>query len=106
MGGSHDFAGFQAKKGRETTVRTMHRCRIEEACTGVMIVMEGNGFLRHMCRIVAGTLFEIGCGLREPSHLKVILETGNRADAGPTLPAEGLCLEHIEYEREWSEKVS
>ena len=31
-----------------------------------------------------------------------ILEAEDRSHAGPTAPAAGLCLEHVEYEAEWA----
>ncbi len=65
--GTHDFASFQSKGGRITTVRTLHRCAIQpitrsmgsnqtisagergtlddEELVGVKIVAEGDGFL-------------------------------------------------------------
>ena len=71
--------------------------------------------LSDQVRIVAGTLVRIGlrhhasCG-GEPegasspvSHdVARILEAQDRVHAGPTAPAAGLCLEHVEYECEWA----
>lgn len=79
--GTHDFAGFQSRGGRQSTVRTVHRCVVSWRPEGVVVVMEGDGFLMHMCRILAGTLLEIGCARKAPSQVDVILETQNRQES-------------------------
>ena len=112
--GEHDFAAFQTKGGRQTTVRTVHRCEAAPLradggqLLGVRITCEGNGFLYNMVRILAGTLLEVGCGLRTVEAAAALVapagEAGavpTRAAAGPTLPAKGLCLEHVEYDKPW-----
>ncbi|MBI1371299.1 MAG: tRNA pseudouridine(38-40) synthase TruA [Phycisphaera sp.] len=108
--GEHDFAGFAAAShGRETTVRRIFRCKVEAhrpdpqtdtmftRAPQVHIVVSGNGFLYNMVRIIAGTLVEVGRGRFNADHMNEILKTTNRALAGPTLPAHGLCLEWIRY---------
>ena len=70
----------------------------------VTIVMEGPGFLYNMCRIVAGTLLEVGAGTREVESVRRLLEDpeAERPWAGPTMRAEGLCMELVEFEKEWT----
>jgi tRNA pseudouridine38-40 synthase len=65
-----------------------------------MIVYEiaGNGFLRHMVRIIVGTLVEIGRGRRPVEWMDEVLASRDRVKAGPTAPAEGLILAGVEYE--------
>ena len=55
------------------------------------------GFLRHMVRVMLGTLVEIGAGRREAASIEQAFTSGNRADAGPTAPASGLCLVRVDY---------
>jgi tRNA pseudouridine38-40 synthase len=57
----------------------------------------GSGFLHHMVRNIVGTLIEVGRGRLEPRDVRRILETRDRALAGPTAPAQGLCLMKVEY---------
>ncbi len=96
--GEHDFAGFAAAgHGRETTVRTIHRCEVERAGEELHIVVEGSGFLYNMVRIIAGTLVEVGRGRLDPGVVDEVLATGDRRLAGPTLPPTGLWLEWIGY---------
>ena len=103
--GTRDFASFQSKGGRSTTVRTLHRCDVlYTQADGLTFVLEGDGFLYNMVRIVAGTLVEIGLrrsGI-EAEGVSAILEATDRARAGPTAPAAGLCLEHVEYDSVWA----
>jgi len=97
--GEHDFEGFSAAgHGRESTVRTIHRCDVKRDGGQVVITIEGNGFLWNMVRIIAGTLIEVGRGRFEPDHIDEILRTADRQLAGPTLPPQGLCLEWIKHE--------
>ena len=106
--GEHDFAAFAAAgHGRQTTVRTIHACRVEQPPQSppgdelmgrqVHIVVSGNGFLYNMVRIIAGTLVEVGRGRFAADHIDRLLAEPNRRDAGPTLPPQGLCLEWIRY---------
>ena len=45
-----------------------------------------------MVRIIAGTLIEVGQGKRKPEEVRDILNAKDRAAAGQTAPANGLCL--------------
>ncbi len=113
--GEHDFASLAAAgHGRQTTVRTIFDCAVTElpvpdaSSTGGKkdgafparrhrIDVTGNGFLYNMVRILAGTLVEVGRGRIEPDAIPAILVSKDRANAGPTLPPEGLRLEWIRY---------
>ncbi len=59
--------------------------------------VRGSGFLYHMVRNLVGTLVEVGKGKLEPRDVLRILEARDRALAGPTAPAQGLCLVNVEY---------
>ena len=65
----------------------------------ICIRVTGAGFLYNMVRIIAGTLFEIGCGARKPEDMKTILTACDRSAAGPTAPAHGLTMLGIEFEQ-------
>ena len=108
--GTHDIEGFAAAgHGRETTVRTIHHCRVMRNASDpqrIEIEIAGDGFLLNTVRIVAGTLVEVGRGQFEPSRIDEIFATADRRLAGPTLPARGLCLEWIRYGKEATEPRS
>ncbi len=80
---------------------------LNRSIAGSRVRMEvaGDGFLYNMVRIIAGTLHEVGRGRIEPEAIGEILAGGDRRRAGPTLPAEGLCLEWIRYPAEASESA-
>ena len=104
--GRRDFAAFQAV-GTEvaSTVRTVHSVVVgpgvvafpsaDPSLSTVEVV--GDGFLRHMVRIVVGTLVQVGLGRVEPSSATAILASRARERAGPTAPARGLFLVAVDY---------
>ena len=53
-----------------------------------------------MVRIITGTLVKVGLGVYPPEHMEEILEARDRSAAGPTIPAVGLTLVSLEYEKE------
>lgn len=59
--------------------------------------VRGNGFLHHMVRNFVGTLVEIGRGRLPAAEMARILDGRNRALAGPTAAARGLCLMQVLY---------
>ena len=63
----------------------------------IRLRFEGDGFLRHMVRNLAGTLLEIGAARRPASWAAEVLAAHDRARAGPTAPAHGLILERVFY---------
>lgn len=96
--GEHDFASFcSAGSQVQDTVRTINFLEIEERGDLLCIRINGNGFLYNMVRIIAGTLLQVGSGVREPISVKEALEAKNREAAGPTAPAKGLHLLEIHF---------
>jgi tRNA pseudouridine38-40 synthase len=63
----------------------------------IVIDVDGTGFLRHMVRILVGTLAEVGAGQRTPASMADVLAARDRRAAGVTAPAAGLVLMGIEY---------
>ena len=47
---------------------------------------------------------QVGVGCRSASSVEQVLAAADRVAAGPTAPAAGLCLEHVEYERPWASR--
>lgn len=99
--GEHDFKSFcTVRTQAEETVRTIYRLDVEKDGDMITIRISGSGFLYNMVRIITGTLVKVGMGVYPPEHMEEILEARNRAAAGPTIPARGLTLVSMEYEKE------
>ncbi len=99
--GTHDFEAFRsAGCDAAHAVRTIVDLWVRERGEYVEIGVQGNGFLRHMVRIMVGTLVDIARGRREPGSVDAALATGERTRAGPTAPPQGLFLAAVRYEME------
>jgi len=83
-------------KERDAT-RTIKNLKITREKNFIYIDIEADGFLYNMVRNIVGTLIEIGRGKLPEGSTKKILLARNRKFAGPTLPAQGLCLLAVKY---------
>ena len=82
---------------KKSTIRKVDRIEIRQEGDYIRMYFHGTGFLQHMVRILVGTLLEVGCGKRKPEEMPELLEAKQRALAGPTAPAQGLCLIEVDY---------
>ena len=99
--GTHDFGAFAASGSVvKDTVRTIYRADVEKNGSEIRLIVEGNGFLYNMVRIIAGTLIGVGSGKIEPGAFKRAIESGDRLDLGVTAPAHGLTLMEVFYDAE------
>lgn len=97
--GEHDFKSFcSTATTAETTVRTIYSLDVTREGELITIRVTGSGFLYNMVRIIAGTLIQIGAGIRKPEEIRAMLAACDRSAAGPTAPAHGLTMIGIEYE--------
>jgi tRNA pseudouridine38-40 synthase len=95
--GTHDFTSFRAAGCQAAhATRTVVHAEVTRTGDVVSLRMHGHGFLRHMVRICAGTLLEVGRGAPE-SFVREALEAHDRSAAGRTAPASGLTLEWVRY---------
>lgn len=96
--GTHDFKGFMAAGSEvKTTVRTIYDLELVRENQMIKLIVTGNGFLYNMVRIIAGTLIDIGRGVKDISSIGKALETGDRTFLGHTAKAEGLFLKEVFY---------
>jgi len=93
--GRHDFAAFAAGVSGERTVR---RAVWSEEGEVLRFEIEADAFLRGMVRGIVGTLLWVGRGKTSIDRFGVILRGGDRALAGPSAPARGLCLVTVSYD--------
>lgn len=96
--GEHDFKAFKASgTSSKSSVRTIYKAKVEKQGERIIIELTGNGFLYNMVRIITGTLVEVGLGKIKPEEISEIIEKKERANAGKTLPPQGLYLVKVEY---------
>ncbi|MDT8445393.1 MAG: tRNA pseudouridine(38-40) synthase TruA [bacterium] len=101
--GQHNFNAFRAKGCQAPQpIKTIERFELQTRKLRDGLEMEftvqGDGFMRHMVRIMVGNLVEIGQGKRDLAGLASALESGKRRSLGQTAPPHGLTLESILYD--------
>jgi len=98
--GTHDFKGFSSLgKTKKSTVREVNFINIEHNGSTIRIIINANGFLYNMVRIICGTLLEIGTGELDENIIHEIFSCNIREKAGKTLPACGLKLTEVFYSK-------
>ena len=101
--GEHDFESFRSSQcDADHAVRTMHSITMTSVARPpvgefVDIVFHANAFCRHMCRILAGTLAEVGTQRRTVENVESTLHKRDRRAAGVTAPPWGLTLLEVLY---------
>ncbi|MEG0371276.1 MAG: tRNA pseudouridine(38-40) synthase TruA [Clostridium sp.] len=96
--GKHDFSSFKSKGGSgKGSVREIYNLNIIKDGDYITIIVEGNGFLYNMVRIIAGTLIDVGRGRIPYDSIEDIINSKNRQKAGITAKAKGLYLEKVYY---------
>lgn len=95
----YEGAPLPDTRGSREMVRKIFSSRVLWRPRTSMLIYEtsGNGFLHHMVRNIVGTLVEVGRGKLALQDVARILEARDRTLAGPTAPAQGLCLVKVEY---------
>jgi len=60
--------------------------------------VRANAFLRHMVRVLVGTMLAVGRGDCTVEEFEAMLDGGPRSDAFQTAPPQGLCLVDVTWE--------
>ena len=104
--GERDFKSFcktASAVGKPTCRNVMDVSFARETNLGeecLAFTIKGNAFLHSMVRAIVGTLVEVGCHRREPAWIDEVLAACDRAAAGPTAPACGLCFMGVDYDKD------
>ena len=110
--GEHDFSCFEKVGGNNAT----SICTITEAGWSayrpshielmgypyregdyIVFKVTANRFLRNMVRAIVGSLIEVGRGKKDPSWITELIASGNRSDAGSSVPGNALFFSGAEY---------
>ncbi len=96
--GTHDFRAVRSV-GTETktTVRTVFSCRASRERDLITVSVCADGFLYNMCRAMVGTMVYASYGKLDPTDIPELLAIGDRRLTGPTMPPQGLFLNHLWY---------
>lgn len=96
--GRHDFTSFRAAACQaKSPIRTLDRLDVNRQGDLIEVTTEARSFLHHQVRNIVGSLRLVGDGSWRPERLADVLAACNRAAAGPTASADGLCLMRVGY---------
>jgi tRNA pseudouridine38-40 synthase len=96
--GRHDFRAFTPTRTEHVLFsRTVLRCAWEARGDELVLGIEADAFLRHMVRVLVGTMLLVARGTWPLARLEAILGGAPRGAAGPTAPAHPLTLVAVRY---------
>lgn len=101
--GEHDFTAFAASDERDalaaSKVRIVFHSTLTREPSLLVYRVTGSGFLKHMVRNMIGVLLEVGKGNFSCTDVVARLQPNCDLPPGPTVPASGLFLVSVEYDR-------
>ena len=104
--GRHDFSCFEKTGGdNRTSICTIYRAEWKQYTPVIMqngegywyFKVEADRFLRNMVRAIVGTLIDVGRGKRSVESITDLIGSGDRCQAGESVPGHALFLTKVEY---------
>jgi tRNA pseudouridine38-40 synthase len=96
--GRHEFTAFTPTETYHTRfTRNLLMARWVEDGEQLAFEIEADSFMRHMNRVLVGTMLQVAQGRRGLDDFAALLEGAHRRDAGPTAPPHGLYLTGVRY---------
>jgi tRNA pseudouridine38-40 synthase len=97
--GTHDFTAFTPTETDHVRFqRDVFRAEwVRESEHVLAFWIEADTFMRHMVRVLVGTMLAVARGRNDPDGFARLLEGAPRSAAAETAPAHGLYLEAVKY---------
>lgn len=96
--GQHDFRAFTPTRTQHVFfARTVLESRWDVRGDELVLCIEADAFLRHMVRVIVGSMLLVGRGTWSVERFAQLLHGAERGNAGPTAPAHPLTLVSVTY---------
>ena len=96
--GTHDFTAFTPTQTEHVRFeRDVMRAEWRRDGDMLEFWIEADTFMRHMVRVLVGTMLEVGSGRRSLDDFERLLEGAPRSAAGQTAEPHGLYLASVRY---------
>ena len=101
--GEHDFTSFRALHCQANSpIRSIEYLNVSRHNEYIVIDIKANAFLHHMVRNIAGSLIEVGKGVKPVDWLQTLLTYKDRSKAAATAKPGGLYLVEVDYPQQFN----
>jgi len=95
-----DFGSFcKSKSQNKTNICRLSHAHWVKTEGGLEFEIKADRFLRNMVRAIVGTMLEIGLNKMNLEEFKTVIEAKDRSAAGFSVPAHGLFLTEVVYDK-------